>query len=279
MKTFISTFVVSLVAALGVQAYPAPANLKGATVVLDYTQAEFCTEIMDESNSGWVSYEQARRNLRGAGEAFSTGAVQIKASRRLLPISSPGEGGVYTYTRKGGDTGEIDVNMWQSQQVDVARGITLTFTSSTTAVATEGIYHGNYAGRVRNIRVTIQSGASGSAAPAAAAPSTQNADLERMVNELKSRRCRNATERLYRDRLLTLLPLIARTGNVDITTTETRGNTALHYACGLSHVELVRWLVAHGANVNARTQRGATPADCVGGANATAIKAILRGAR
>lgn len=277
MKTIFQSIFVSVVAALGVSAYPAPSHLEGAVVVLDYTQAEFCTEIMDESFSGWVSYEQARRNVRGAGEAFSTGAVQIKASRRLLPITSPGQGGVYTYTCKGGDTGEIDVNMWQAQQVDVARGITLTFTSPTTAVATEGIYHGNYAGRVRNIRVTIQGGASGSAA--AATPSTQNAELERMVNELKSRRCRNATERLYKERLLTLLPLIARTGNVNITTAETRGNTALHYACGLSHVELVRWLVNHGANVNARTQRGATPADCVSGANAAAINAILRGAR
>lgn len=268
---------VSVVAALGVSAYPAPSHLEGAVVVLDYTQAEFCTDIMDEGSSGWVSFEQARQNVRGAGEAFSTGAVQIKASRRLLPITSSGQGGVYTYTCKGGDTGEIDVNMWQAHQVDVVRGITLTFTSPTTAVATEGIYHGNYAGRVRNIRVTIQGGNTGAAASSSGA--AQNADLKRMMNELQARATRNATEQLYKQRLNTLLPLIYRTGNVNITTPETRGNTALHYACGLSHVELVRWLVAHGANVRARTQRGATPADCVSGPNAATINAILRGAR
>ncbi len=247
-------------------------------MVLDYTQAEFCTEIMDEGSSGWVSYEQARQNVRGAGEAFSTGAMQIKASRRLTPITASGQGGVYTYTCKGGNTGEIDVNMWQSQQVDVVRDITLFFTSSTTAVATESIYHGNYVGRVRNIRVTIQGGNIG-AATSSSSGAAQNEDLKRMINELQSRTARNATERLYYRRLLTLLPLIYRTGNVDITTNETRGNTALHYACGLSHVELVRWLVEHGADVHARTHRGATPADCVGGPNAAAINAILRSAR
>ena len=57
------------------------------------------------------------------------------------------------------------------------------------------------------------------------------------------------------------------------------GTTALHNACGLSHVEIVQWLVNHGADLDAKTAKGAGVDDCVGGPNAKAIRAILRKAR
>ncbi len=78
----------------------------------------------------------------------------------------------------------------------------------------------------------------------------------------------SGTNALYKKRLNMLLPMIANGAPVDITTVETKGNTALHYACGLGHVELIRWLVAHGANVNARTDKGATPTQCCSSAAA-----------
>ena len=66
-------------------------------------------------------------------------------------------------------------------------------------------------------------------------------------------------------RLQTLLPMIAEGGDVNVTTTETKGNTALHYACATGDVELVQWLIANGADTQAKTEAGKTPIDCIGG--------------
>ena len=57
------------------------------------------------------------------------------------------------------------------------------------------------------------------------------------------------------------------------------GTTAIHNACGLSHVQLVQWRLNHGANPDAKTAKGATVDDCVDGTNAMAIRTILKQAR
>ena len=103
--------------------------------------------------------------------------------------------------------------------------------------------------------------------------------LGELVRELEKREYPTAIERLYRKRLLTLLPHIMEGAPIDHTISDSNGTTALHNACGLSHVEIVQWLVDHGADLNARTEKGASVDDCVGGANASAIRAILRKAR
>ena len=79
--------------------------------------------------------------------------------------------------------------------------------------------------------------------------------------------------------LLTLLPQIVQGSSVDTVLPNANGTTALHNACGLSHVEIVQWLVEHGADLNARTAKGAAVDDCIGGPNAGTIRAILRKAR
>lgn len=268
MNKFLYVCVLGL-AAVGVnEAAPAPANLKGAVVELDYTQAEFCTEVLDERMSGWVGYEQARRSKGGAAEAFHTTVLGIKASRRLLPISSPGEGGIYTYTCKGGEVGEIDIDMWKAHQADAVRVVTLRFDSPTTATATEGVYHGNYIGSIRNIRVNIHRSGDSSAAP--------DAELSRLIAALEAQKYPTAMERRYQQRLLALLQRIAAGEPTSITDAEGKGSTALHCACELSHAELVQWLVNHGADVNARTASGASVHDCVCGKNAKEIRIILR---
>lgn len=52
---------------------------------------------------------------------------------------------------------------------------------------------------------------------------------------------------MYCKRLRLILPEIMAQCNPDYTTRELKGNTALHYACSLSHVGLVQWQVNHGA--------------------------------
>lgn len=100
-------------------------------------------------------------------------------------------------------------------------------------------------------------------------------DLDPMIARMKALRCRQETSALYQKRLLALLPLIRNGADVDMTLPETKGNTALHYACGIGSWSITQWLVKHGANVNAQTNKGKTPLDCVGDDNAKRIRELL----
>ena len=108
-----------------------------------------------------------------------------------------------------------------------------------------------------------------------------HADLQPMIDRMAALRCREASSALYQKRLLTLLPMIRDGADVDVTLPETKGNTALHYACAIGSWSITKWLVEHGANVNAVTDKGSTPLDCVGEDNAERIRALLisRGAK
>lgn len=103
--------------------------------------------------------------------------------------------------------------------------------------------------------------------------------LQEILWEIEKMVPRNATEKLYKTRLITLLPLVMMSQDASYTNPDYKGNTALHYACGLSHVELVKWLVEHGADLQAYTDKGASIDACIGGKNAAKIKTILSKAR
>ncbi|MBQ7022405.1 MAG: ankyrin repeat domain-containing protein [Akkermansia sp.] len=104
--------------------------------------------------------------------------------------------------------------------------------------------------------------------------------LPGLLAELEARRYATAVERLYQRRLLTALQNIWEGSfYVDTVLENANGTTALHNACGLSHTEIVRWLVEHGADTEARTAKGASVDDCVGGPNAAAIRDILHKVR
>lgn len=267
MKTMTSTLLAAL-AAMTCSAVPAPSSLKGAEIELDYTHAEFSTEVLEGSHSGWVSYGEALQNVRGSAVAFRVSSCPVKATRRLLPLSDGGEGGIYTYTCRGGDIGEIDVDMPRALKAHAVRSITLTFDSPTTAEAEEAIYCGLFIGSVRHIRAKIR--------PAGQVDVSR---LSQLRSGIEARAYRRPLERHYQRRLLTLLHLIEKGAAVNVTGDDTGGASALHLACELSEVELVQWLVDHGADVELRTKSGASVDDCVCGANAAAIRAILRKTR
>ena len=84
-----------------------------------------------------------------------------------------------------------------------------------------------------------------------------------------------SSNKLYRTRLLTLLPMIMNGEDVNLTLTETKGNTALHYACGLGDVELVTWLLENGADPNKLTDKGMSPFKCAGGSQIETIQNML----
>ena len=103
--------------------------------------------------------------------------------------------------------------------------------------------------------------------------------LSDILAEIESRQCHTASERLYCKRLRVILPEVMAQRNPDYTTRELKGNTALHYACSLSHVGLVQWLVDHGADLEIVNDRNVTVDDCISGPHAATIRGILRKAR
>lgn len=106
--------------------------------------------------------------------------------------------------------------------------------------------------------------------------SEERASLDPLISRMRALRCKHADSALYQKRLLTLLPLIRNGADVNLTLPETKGNTALHYSCAIGSLSITRWLLEHGANPNAVTNKGATPVKCVGSDNRAAIINLLR---
>lgn len=106
-----------------------------------------------------------------------------------------------------------------------------------------------------------------------------DAELDQLIAQLRRTQYTNAVQKAYQKRLLSILPSISNGAPIDTVIANANGTTALHNACGLSHVEIVRWLVNHGANTQAKTAKGASVAACVAQPNAAAINKILKGAK
>ncbi len=88
-------------------------------------------------------------------------------------------------------------------------------------------------------------------------------EVDEFISALTAMQARDSNTDLFRKRLLTLLPLIRQDRDVDLTLPETKGNTALHYACGLGYYELIDWLLEHNADATKTTDRGKTPRQCI----------------
>jgi ankyrin repeat protein len=106
-----------------------------------------------------------------------------------------------------------------------------------------------------------------------------DAELDQLIAQLRRTQYTNAVQKAYQKRLLSILPSISNGAPIDTVIANANGTTALHNACGLSHVEIVRWLVNHGANTQAKTAKGASVAACVAQPNAAAINKILVSAK
>lgn len=165
--------------------------------------------------------------------------------------------------------------------------LTLTYTSDTEGTAAIAWHEAGNTRHLRNIPFTVADDAEDDATVEfpeeiiGTSPENLLDDgLSSILREIEGTRYRSASERLYQKRLSSLLPMVMMLGNPSFTTPDYKGNTALHYACSLGHVALVRWLVDHGANLEARTEKGASIDACVGGGkNGEAIKGILQQAR
>lgn len=180
--------------------------------------------------------------------------------------------------------------------LDSSDTLKLTFTGENTATAEGEFSAGTVENKMRGIFVRIEPGNSDAVEPEAADSSASTntysdadsgssgersatdgrASLDPLIARMAALRCRYASSARYQKHLLTLLPLIRNGAHVDITLPETKGNTALHYACAIGSLSITKWLLVHGANPNAVTNKGATPLMCVGSDNRAAIIQALR---
>lgn len=198
------------------------------------------------------------------------------------------------YPRPGGGTSEIRVSytpqaadnsaLVSLENEDFCVLVTLNFSTDTSGTAS---IRWDEAGNTRHFRRVRFSISQEDPGPGIVLPEEQIAHdpelwddgLQDILRELSEHSYRSATDKLYQKRLTALLPLVGVFHDASYTSPDFKGNTALHYACGLSHTELVRWLVNHGADLEARTEKGASVDACIGGSNAAAIKNILKQAR
>lgn len=169
---------------------------------------------------------------------------------------------------------------------DFSVQVQLTYTSNTEGTATIAWHEAGDTRHFRHVTFTVQDDfdvASRVELPEeiiSTDPEPElNDGLTDIISRLEKTTYRSSTDKLYRKRLLTLLPEVMMLNDVSRTTPDYKGNTALHYACGLSDVELVQWLVDHGADLEMSTEKGVSIDACVGGKNAPQIKAILKEAR
>lgn len=163
--------------------------------------------------------------------------------------------------------------------------VILNYTGNTAGTATISWHEAGDTRHFRNISFTVQEDADKEAAVVlpeeiiSRDPDMWDDGLQAIHSEIENASYRSATDKLYQKRLVALLPEVMMRHDASYTNPDYKGNTALHYACGLSHVELVQWLVEHGADLESRTDKGASIDACIGGKNAKKIKAILQEAR
>lgn len=271
-----------LVAALPVcavyAASPAP-SMEGQSIVFNFQTAELCTYLLGEDTLG----------------------PQMAAVLSPMVLTFPAQGDSYTVAHPHNDK----QNTWPPITVHYVpdppneKGL-LSMKSDEFSCLIKLYFGGAQAGHahmhwtedelvrhVTNATFTI-SPADGAAAcvvlPKAGGTVSGDPDmlddgLSDILEELQAATYTTATDKLYQKRLLLLLPLIMENCNPSVTTPETKGNTALHYACALSHVQLVQWLIDHGASLETRTDKGATVDACISGKNANQIKKLLQQGR
>ncbi|MBR2125322.1 MAG: ankyrin repeat domain-containing protein [Akkermansia sp.] len=269
-------FLAPFIAAVAmVPAYAAaPASLESCIVEVCMLDGQAATVEMNESPTDWKAANYSSMYLhfpRGCSNRFSYQLSESTPDSPWPPVVVTYQPAKSLITITGNDM-HVDVQLRFSS----ANAGTATFTWHDECGS---LYIRGATFTVRKTAVTAGLVIMPQEAETDGAVQSVDDGLGELVRELEQRQYKTAVERLYQKRLLTLLPQIMEGADVNSVLPNANGTTALHNACGLSHVEIVQWLVNHGADLNARTAKGASVETCVGGPNAKAINAILRQAR
>ncbi|MBR5895822.1 MAG: ankyrin repeat domain-containing protein [Akkermansia sp.] len=268
-----------LLAASPAFAAPAPAQLAGRILEVNFNGAMACGVICDEAGEwkpavatplviqfpaaeGTCFHIQLDKPVPGEEDLWQPNKVSYAPQGEVAVVQVRGymRNLVLTLNFDNPDRGRADLSWGMDESAWLARGATFRLRPA----------------KINKARVELPTREED---VDEGALQTLDDGLGELVRELEQRKYPTAVERLYRKRLLTLLPQIMEGAPIDHSLSDSNGTTALHNACGLSHVEIVEWLIDHGADLNAKTAKGAGVDDCVGGPNAAAIRAILRKAR
>lgn len=252
-----------------------PESAAGYTLVVDLSQAQACdTEMYQEAKGPW--YDMPMTPLRMEFPANGTNDYTAPHPHNNAQNKWPD---IQVSYAANAAANQAYVKVGNS---DFDSLCILTFKDALSGTAEVFLHEDGQTRHFRHVTFTMQKGLDSGVPllmPQPNEPEIWDDGLNDILAALEKRTCKSATDKLYRKRLLMLLPLIQENHNPNTTTPETKGNTAMHYACGLSHVELVKWLIDHGADLNARTDKGATIDACIGGKNAAAIKKLIEAAR
>ncbi len=274
MKTLTSILTLIVSAGAVVSAHPAPISMDGKLVVVNFYDAQEASAERGEDPKEWKECASSPMVLQfpaGGGNIYSYQLDESTPDSPWPPVRVtyvPEDGCIHIsgndmhvlvqLSFKTGEKGTARIEWHDEAGSWYVRGADFSVSPSKST-----------AGLITKPQPEEQDGA----------VQTVDDGLGDLVRKLENTQYKTAVERLYQKRLLTLLPQIMEGAPIDTTISNANGTTALHNACGLSHIEIVRWLVEHGANLNAKTAKGASVEDCVGGPNAKAIRAILRKAR
>lgn len=273
----------------------APSSVMGKRIRFNYTDTRYRDGISRGGAFSWNAWQD--RDL-----SQYSGWVALAAPPKLMftqgnkGIYNPGDGSeddyigfilAGTYQAGQGNTASIRRELTYNPDTagDASGEYVLTFDTPTSGTAElKNCARGESCFECENIKFVIEEISEEDLNPHTEDTSAEGglseaekAELQDFLESLIMISSRSSsTIKLYQGRLLMLLPMIQEGAPVDVTTVETKGNTALHYACGMGRVDIVEWLVNHGADVNKQTDKGATPLDCVsGGYNAAEIRRIL----
>ena len=275
MKKILS-FIILLASTCSIlNAHPAPVSLDGRLLVLNFHDAQEATldRNAEQEPSDWKKCSSSSMMLQfpvGGGNTYKYQLNESTPEAPWPPVK-------VTYDPYGGNIHIVGNDMHVR--------IELRFASATKGSANIE-WHDEVSWYVRNADFSVSPTRSTAGIVTVPQPEEQDGAVQtvddglgELVRKLETTQYKTAVERLYQKRLLTLLPQIMEGAPIDTTIANANGTTALHNACGLSHVEIVRWLVEHGADLNARTAKGASVETCVGGPNAKAIRDILKKAK
>ena len=267
-------------------AVKAPESMAGMRIRFIYKDTRFREgESLDGESCTWKAWQNKEliQDSVWVGHVAPAELIFSQSNKAVVKPTQPGGGFmlVCTYKSLGDRTAIVRRELACSfnEPGEDSGEYILSFESPTGGTATiKNCFGGDNCFECENIRFVIEEAGEAAAELAAGGLSdAEIAELEDFLETLIMTPARaSSTWKLYQFRLMTLLPMIQEGSPVDVTTVETKGNTALHYACGMGRMDIVEWLVNHGADVNKRTDKGATPLDCVsGGYNAAEIRRFL----
>lgn len=274
MKTTLSFLFLLTSTCITSFAQPAPLSMSGKLLVLNFHNAQDATAERGEDPNEWKKCTSTDMMLQfpaGGGNTYSYQLHEQTPDTPWPPVK-------VTYVPEDGHIHIVGNDMHVLVQ--------LRFTSGKQGTAQIEWHDETGSWYVRGADFSVSPTKSTAGLITEPQPETQDGAIQTvddglgdLVRKLENTSYKTAVERLYQKRLLTLLPQMMEGGDVNNVLSNSNGTTALHNACGLSHVEIVQWLVDHGADLNAKTAKGASVDDCVGGPNAKAIRAILSKAR